>query len=81
MRRLKAVSLALMLVGVAGASCSQQEHKLKALSDEAATLYEQGNYERGVDVAMKALKLAQESLHADDPNVALSLNNTSDIFF
>ena len=45
------------------------------LNREAVQLYRAGNYAGAVDVAKKALELAEKSLGPDHPDVATSLNN------
>jgi len=45
------------------------------LNDEVKELYRTGKYDRGVVVAKKALKVAEQNVGPDHPDVARGLNN------
>jgi len=63
--------LALLLAGPAASQSSERE----TLNQEVLTLYRQGQYDRAVVVAKKALELAKRELGLDHSTVATSLNN------
>ena len=50
------------------------------LNDEVKELYRTGRYARAVVVGKKALKVAEESVGPDHPDVATSLNNLAALY-
>ena len=50
------------------------------LNQEVMDLHQQGNYDRAVVVAQKALEVAKENVGPDHPNVATSLNNLASLY-
>ena len=50
------------------------------LNDEVKELYRTGQYARAVAVGKKALKVAEESVGPDHPDVAKSLNNLAGLY-
>ena len=50
------------------------------LNQEVMDLHQQGNYDRAVVVAQKALEVAKENVGPDHPNVAASLNNLAGLY-
>ncbi|MBI3775714.1 MAG: tetratricopeptide repeat protein, partial [Gammaproteobacteria bacterium] len=50
------------------------------LNGEVMSLYQQGQYANAVPVAKKALALAEQTLGANHPNVAGSLNNLAELY-
>ena len=50
------------------------------LNDEVKELYRTGKYARAVVVGKKALKVAEESVGPDHPDVATSLNNLAALY-
>ena len=51
-----------------------------ALNNEAVSLHEHGHYDRAVVVAKKALKIAEQALGPDHPDVAAILNNLAELY-
>jgi len=50
------------------------------LNQEVITEYRQGNYKKATQIAKIALKVAEENVGADHPNVATSLNNLAELY-
>ena len=67
------LSLAAFAQGVAGGEWDK-------LIQEANQLYRAGNYPGAVEVAKKALEVAEKSLGPDHPDVATSLNNLAELY-
>ena len=74
MRNLRLFTFALMLVccGATPALAEGAGIEWDTLNQEAFDLYRQGNYDRAVVVAQKALDIAEQSLGTDHPDVATS---------
>ena len=53
----------------------------KTLNDELTSLYRQGQYDRAVVVAKKALQVAEQAVGPNHPSVATSLNNLALLYF
>ena len=51
------------------------------LNREVGSLYQQGQYDSAVVVARKSLKVAEENVGPDHPNVATSLNNLAKLYY
>ncbi len=49
--------------------------------EKAVTFREQGQYEKGVKVAKKALKVAEKTFGPDHPYVATSLNGLGLLYY
>ena len=52
----------------------------EALTSEVMKLYSSGDYTQGVEVAKRALQVAQNNYGPDHPNVALSLGNLAELY-
>ena len=50
------------------------------LNEEVRRLYRAGEYERAIIVAQEALKLAEDNVGSDHPDVATSLNNLASLY-
>ena len=50
------------------------------LNEEVISLYEKGEYARATKVAKKALKVAEETLGENHPDVATTLNNLAELY-
>ena len=57
-----------------------QSDEWKSLIQEAGTLHRQGQYDRAVVLAKKALEIAERDLGPEHPNVATSLNNLAELY-
>jgi tetratricopeptide (TPR) repeat protein len=54
---------------------------LQVLNDTAVSLYEQGNYDDAAELAERALKIAEDSMGPDNPEIAPFLNNLAVIYY
>jgi len=52
----------------------------KILTEEVLSLYKQGQYDRGVIVAKKALAVAEKNVEKNHPDVATSLVNMAELY-
>ena len=52
----------------------------ESLTSEVMKLYSSGDYTQGVEVAKRALQVAQQNDGPDHPNVALSLGNLAELY-
>ena len=52
----------------------------ETLNQEVMELYRTGQYDRAVTVAKAALKVAEQNVGPDHPNVATSLNNLAELY-
>ena len=52
----------------------------EVLTSEVMKLYSSGDYTQGVEVAKRALQVAQQNDGPDHPNVALSLSNLAELY-
>ena len=52
----------------------------EGLTSEVMKLYSSGDYTQGVEVAKRALQVAQQNDGPDHPNVALSLGNLAELY-
>jgi len=52
----------------------------EVLTSEVMKLYRSGDYTQGVEVAKRALQVAQQNDGPDHPNVALSLSNLAELY-
>ena len=68
------------LLFCAAASAHAQGIEWETLNDEVMSLYRQGQYERAVVVAKKALEVAEEAVGPDHPSVAASLENMAELY-
>ena len=80
MKRVMSGLAALVLVLCTGIPVFAKGAEWKALNEEAVSLYKQGNYERAVTVAKKALQIAEQEVGPDHPDVATSLNNLAELY-
>src|SRR4030067_1141488 len=67
---------ALLLVQAATAKSDEWE----TLNKEVQSLYRQGQYDRAVPLAKKALAVAEKTHGPDHPKVATSLNNLAELY-
>lgn len=70
------VGFALLCAAVAHA----QDGNWPALNREGMTLLKNGEYARGVEVAKRAIVIAEQEMGPDHPEVATSLNNLAAIY-
>jgi len=80
MNRLLVPLLPLLLAFGAGVPAYAQGDAWKTLNDEVESLYRQGQYDRAIVVAKKALDVAERTVGPDHPNVATSLNNLAALY-
>ncbi len=80
MKRVMSGLAALVLVLCTGIPVFAKGAEWKALNEEAVSLYKQGNYERAVTVAKKALQIAEQEVGPDHPDVATCLNNLAELY-
>jgi tetratricopeptide (TPR) repeat protein len=64
-----------------GAHAGAQSIEWKKLTDESISLFQQGQYDRAIATAKKALELAEQTLDPNHPIVAASLNNLAGMYF
>jgi tetratricopeptide (TPR) repeat protein len=57
-----------------------QGDEWKKLNQESRSLYQQGQYDRAVVVAKKALDVAEKTFGPNHPNVGASLNNLAELY-
>ncbi len=64
-------------------SCGQRGQKklLQEHDDKYTILYQQGRYSEVADVTKKALKVTEEILGPDHPQVEISLNKLAELFY
>ena len=74
------VFLILLFLFGATASADAQGIEWKTLNDEVMSLYRQGQYDRAVVVAKKALEVAEKAVGPNHPSVAQSLNNLAGLY-
>lgn len=67
--------LALILALTISSSVNAQSAELNALNKQVTSLYQSGQYDQALVVAIKALEIAEKELGSDHPTVANSLNN------
>jgi tetratricopeptide (TPR) repeat protein len=72
--------LPLLLAFGTGVSGCKQDTDWKTLDAEARSLCKQGHYDRAIEVAKKALEIAEKALGPDHPDVATSLNNLAALY-
>ena len=70
-----AALLTLLFTFGTGAPVYAQGVEWDTLNDEVMSLYRQGQYDRAVVVAKKALQVAEQNVGPNHPDVATSLNN------
>ena len=75
MKRIITTLLALLMALSTAAPVPAQGIEWEVLTQEFASLYKQGLYDRAVIVAKKALEVAEKAVGPDYPSVATSLNN------
>ncbi len=88
-RRLVALPIFFFLVGLGvylfhvakrGSGDARIDAEWEALTSEVMKLYGSGDYTQGVEVAKRALQVAQQNHGSDHPNVALSLGNLAELY-
>ena len=80
MKRTMCGLAALLLILCASMPARAQGTEWKKLNDEVMSLYRQGDYERAVEAAKKALQVAEQAVGPDHPEVATSLNNLAMLY-
>ena len=75
-----AVLLLMWLLSLAAFAQGGAGGEWDKLNQEAFQLYRAGNYPGAVDVAKKALEVAEKLFGPDHPNVATSLNNLAELY-
>jgi tetratricopeptide (TPR) repeat protein len=80
LKTLLIVLLALGMLSV-GNHAGAQNVEWKRLTDESISLYQQGQFDRAIVAAKKALELAETTLDPGHPAVAISLNNLAGMYF
>ena len=75
MKRGLAVLVAAWCAWLLATPAAAQSGEWEALNKEVESLYAEGEYDRAVVVAKKALGVAEKERGSDHPDVALSLNN------
>ena len=77
--------IALLIVACCGAlllarPAAAQDTEWESLNKEVMSLYQQGQYDRAVVVAKKALAVAEKTNGPNHPDVATSLENLSALY-
>jgi tetratricopeptide (TPR) repeat protein len=80
MKKLMIVLLSLGLLSF-GTPAGAQSVEWQKLTDESLSLFHQGQYDRAIATAKKALELAEQTLDPNHPIVAASLNNLAGMYF
>ena len=75
-----AVFLSLLFLFGATASAHAQGIEWETLNDEVMSFYRQGQYDRAVVVAKKALEVAEKVVGPNHSSVATSLNNLAVLY-
>jgi tetratricopeptide (TPR) repeat protein len=57
-----------------------QDDEWRTLDAEAMSLYREGHYDRAIEVAKKALDVAEKAKNPNHPDVAVSLNNLAMLY-
>ena len=84
--RIMGILIVTVLLAVSLTSCEDKEGKKgtvtewEDLTSEVMKLYSSGDYTQGVEVAKRALQVAQQNDGPDHPNVALSLGNLAELY-
>jgi tetratricopeptide (TPR) repeat protein len=74
------VFLSLLCLWGAAASVHGQGIEWETLTDQAQSLYQQGQYHRAVVVAQQALDIAEKAVGPNHPSVAASLSNLAVLY-
>ena len=72
---MKKFGLYLVLILMTMSSSTYATTEWETLNQELEALYQQGNYARATAVAKKALQTAEQTLDANHPDIATSLNS------
>ena len=70
----------LLLVAALVITPAAHGEEWEILNEEVISLYEKGEYARATKVAKKALKVAEETLGVNHPDVATTLNNLAELY-
>ena len=70
----------LLLVAALVITPAAHGEEWEILNEEVISLYEKGEYARATKVAKKALKVAEETLGENHPDVATTLNNLAELY-
>jgi len=74
-------NLLIIMLAVFSVNAAQaQGTTLKELNDRVVTLYQQGQYSEATKAAEEALKVAEETLGSDHPQLAAFLNNLAILY-
>lgn len=80
MKRTTTALLVLLLIFCAGVPAHAQGTEWETLNDEVMALYRQGTYDRAIEVAKKALQVAEQGTGPDHPDVATSLEDMAALY-
>jgi len=70
-----------LLLAVSMLSCQKAElQKAEELNAQVLQLYQQGQYDQAIPLALEALRLRERALGPDHPDVASSLNNLAALY-
>ncbi|MER0205013.1 MAG: tetratricopeptide repeat protein, partial [Nitrosomonas sp.] len=80
---MKAARTLLLILGLLfglTAETQAQSSELEALNEQVNTLYQQGKYDEAIEIAKKALDIAEKTLGPEHSGVATSLNNLAVLY-
>lgn len=80
MRRIMPGLMAILLMFGMDGYAHAQGKEWKKLNSEVMSLYRQGQYDRAVVAAKKALQVAEKAVGPNHPDVAMSLNNLAELY-
>jgi cell division septation protein DedD len=73
--------IALSFLLIFNSAVSADGETLKVLNDTVVSLYEQGKYDEAAELSERALKIAEETMGADNHQIAPFLNNLAVIYY
>ena len=80
MKILMVAVLWLLFASGAGVPTYAQSTELERLNDEVNTLYKQGQYDRALVAARRALQVTEQAVGSNHPQVVLSLDNLAMVY-
>jgi tetratricopeptide (TPR) repeat protein len=72
----------LLLAGAilaASPALAESNTELEALNNQVHQLYQAGKYQEAIPLARRQVEVAEKSLTANHPNIALALNNLAEV--
>jgi cell division septation protein DedD len=80
MKLINNLLIIIILAAFSVSAAQTQGTTLKELNDRVVTLYQQGQYSEATKAAEEALKVAEETLGSDHPQLAAFLNNLAILY-